>query len=142
MERDRQYKLSVVWKTMDTASRIDFLDGSQQYFLPRVKLEKDENGTYSLLDTAVDIYRPYEDSFVEYAYECGLRALSDALCYSYHFDKLETLQSNEKDATEASIDRHKSALNGFNLNKVIHINQIKSNYGNKQRKDSEAIQEV
>ena len=141
MERNRQYKLSVVWKTMDKASRIDFLDGSQQYFLPRLKLEKDTNGKYVLLDTAVEIYRHYEDSFVEYAYECGLRALSDALCYSYHFDKLESLQNNEKDATEASIDRHKSALNGFNLNKVIHINQIKSNYGNftKTEQDSARV---
>jgi predicted secreted Zn-dependent protease len=130
MDRNRQYKLSVVWKTMDKESRIDFLDDSQQYFLPRLKLEKDADGTYNLLDTAVDIYRPYEDSFVEYAYEHGLRALSDALCYSYHFDRLEMLQNNEKDVTEASIDRHKKALNGFNLNKVIHINQIKSNYGN------------
>ena len=142
MKKDKQYELSVIWRTMDPEKKIKFLDGTEQYFIPRIKLEKDTDGKYRMLDTAVDIYRPYEDFFVDYAYEHGIKALSDSLCYSYHFDRLDAIQKYEKDASEALIDRHKDALKGYDLKNILHINQIKLNYDNKQREDSKAIQKV
>ena len=138
----REYMLHVLWRTMNPGSKVVFLDNSEQYFLPRLKLEKSANGKIELYSTVSDIYRPVEESLVTYAYENTIRSLSDALCYSYELDKVESLMAKNDNIPEHMLTRHKERLESLKLKSNIHVNQIKENYGNKQREDSEAIQEV
>lgn len=127
---------------MDTEKKIIFSDNSEQYFLPRLKLEKSVCGKIELLSTVSDIYRPVDESLVTYAYKNTIKELSDALCYSYELDRIESLEKKEDGASEQLIARHKERLESLKSKSIIHINQIQENYGNKQREDSEAIQEV
>ena len=136
---NRAYKLRVIWRSMNPEDKIVFLDESEQYFMPRLKLEKIGNDVYELLHTNSDIYRPVEDCFVDYAYETSLKNLSDVLCYSYYVDKIEKLSKQEESET---LELYKEKLNIIKTRTQTHTNQIKSNYVNKQRENSEAIQEV
>lgn len=95
MRESREYMLNVLWRTMDTEKKIIFSDNSEQYFLPRLKLEKSVCGKIELLSTVSDIYRPVDESLVTYAYKNTIKELSDALCYSYELDRIESLEKKK-----------------------------------------------
>jgi hypothetical protein len=138
---DRNYKLKVIWNCQDTAEKFVFLDDSEQYFLPKLKLEKTGDKKYELLYTTSDIYRPVEDVLVDYAYNNSLKELSNILSYSDMFDKVERLM-NDDSVPEKVLKVNQERLDILKNKTQTHINEIKSNYVNKQRKNSEAIQEV
>jgi ribonuclease HIII len=52
------------------------------------------------------------------------------------------MESDGKQLSDKAIDALKTKVKAFNNKNILHLNQIKLNYGNKQREDSEAIQEV
>jgi hypothetical protein len=134
--------LSVLWRSLDPFDKVTYLDGSEQYFIPRLKLEKVGDNEYELLYTTRDVYSPVEDFLVEYAYHTSLRQLSDSLIFSSAFDRLEGIESDGKQLSDKAIDALKDKIKSFENKDILHLNQIKLNYGNEQREDSEAIQEV
>jgi len=142
MTECREYMLSVLWRSLDPIDKVTYLDGSEQYFIPRLKLEKVGDNEYELLYTTRDIYSPVEDFLVEYAYHTSLRQLSDSLIFSNAFDRLEGIESDGKQLSDKAIDALKDKVKSFENKDILHLNQIKLNYGNEQREDSEAIQEV
>jgi len=142
MTECREYMLSVLWRSLDPFDKVTYLDGSEQYFIPRLKLEKVGDNEYELLYTTRDVYSPVEDFLVEYAYHTSLRQLSDSLIFSNAFDRLEGIESDGKQLSDKAIDALKDKVKSFENKKILHLNQIKLNYGNEQREDSEAIQEV
>ncbi len=142
MTECREYMLSVLWRSLDPLDKITYLDGSEQYFIPRLKLEKVGDNEYELLYTTRDVYSPVEDFLVEYAYHTSLRQLSDSLIFSNAFDRLEGIESDGKQLSDKAIDALKDKVKSFENKEILHLNQIKLNYGNEQREDSEAIQEV
>lgn len=125
---DRNYKLKVIWNCQDAERKFIFLDESEQYFLPRLKLEKTGNKKYELLYTTSDIYRPVEDVLVDYAYNTSLKELSDVLAYSSAFDRVEKLL-NDDSATEEMLKANQERLDILKTKTQTHINEIKSNYG-------------
>lgn len=138
---NRDYKLKVIWNCQDTADKFIFLDDSEQYFFPKLKLEKVGDKKYELLYTTSDIYRPVEDVLVDYAYENTLKELSYILSYSDAFDKMEKLK-NDDSVSEGILKASQERLDILKTKTQTHINEIKSNYVNKQRENSEAIQEI
>jgi len=142
MKENRQYMLSVLWRSLDPQDKVIFLDGSEHYFIPRLKMERVGDNEYELLYTTRDVYSPVEDFLVEYAYDTSLRQLSDSLSYSNAFDRIEDIENDGKELSDRVVEALKEKLDGFKNKNVIHLNQIKLNYGNEQREDSEAIQEV
>ena len=142
MTECREYMLSVLWRSLDPLDKVTYLDGSEQYFIPRLKLEKVGDKEYELLYTTRDVYSPVEDFLVEYAYHTSLRQLSDSLIFSNAFDRLEGIESDGKQLSDKAIDALKDKVKSFENKEILHLNQIKLNYGNEQREDSEAIQEV
>lgn len=138
---NRNYKLKVIWNCQDTAEKFVFLDDSEQYFFPKLKLEKTGDRQYELLYTTSDIYRPVEDILVDYAYVNSVKELSYILSYSDMFDKVEKLL-NDDSVPEKVLKTNQERLEILKKKTQTHINEIKSNYGNKQRENSEAIQEV
>lgn len=121
--------LSVIWRSLDPSDKVTFLDGTEQYFLPRLKLEKVSEGEYELLSTITDVYRPLEDYLVSFAYENSLRELSDSITYSYHFDRLE--YNRELDVlSDKAMQQLKDKVAILETKTTIHLNQIKENYGN------------
>jgi len=142
MTECREYMLSVLWRSLDPFDKVTYLDGSEQYFIPRLKLEKVGDNEYELLYTTRDVYSPVEDFLVEYAYHTSLRQLSDSLIFSNAFDRLEEIESDGKQLSDKAIDALKDKIKSFENKDILHLNQIKLNYGNEQREDSEAIQEV
>ena len=142
MTECREYMLSVLWRSLDPVDKVTYLDGSEQYFIPRLKLEKVGDNEYELLYTTRDIYSPVEDFLVEYAYHTSLRQLSDSLIFSNAFDRLVEIESAGKQLSDKAIDALKDKVKTLESKNILHLNQIKLNYGNEQREDSEAIQEV
>ena len=142
MTECREYMLSVLWRSLDPFDKVTYLDGSEQYFIPRLKLEKVGDKEYELLYTTRDVYSPVEDFLVEYAYHTSLRQLSDSLIFSSAFDRLEGIESDGKQLSDKVIDALRDKVKSFENKDILHLNQIKLNYGNEQREDSEAIQEV
>ena len=142
MTECREYMLSVLWRSLDPFDKVTYLDGSEQYFIPRLKLEKVGDNEYELLYTTRDVYSPVEDFLVEYAYHTSLRQLSDSLIFSSAFDRLEGIESDGKQLSDKVIDALRDKVKSFENKDILHLNQIKLNYGNEQREDSEAIQEV
>ena len=140
MTECREYMLSVLWRSLDPFDKVTYLDGSEQYFIPRLKLEKVGDNEYELLYTTRDVYSPVEDFLVEYAYHTSLRQLSDSLIFSSAFDRLEGIESDGKQLSDKVIDTLKDKIKSFENKDILHLNQIKLNYGNEQRQDSEAIQ--
>lgn len=138
----REYMLSVIWRSMYPNKKVVFLDGTEQYFLPRLKLEKLEGNNYELLYTTSDIYRPVEDFLVSFAYENSLQELSDSLSYSYHSDRLYAYENDGKELSDKAAEYLKDKVAHLKTKTNTHLNQIIENYGNEQREDSEAIQEV
>ena len=131
--------LSVLWRSLDPDKKVTFRDGSEHYFLPRIKMEKISDKKYELLDTTRDVYKPLEGFLVQFAYENSLKRLSDSLSYSNALDRIE---DEGKELSEKTYAFLKQKLDVLKNKQVTHLNQIKLNYGNKQREDSEAIQEV
>ena len=140
MSECREYMLSVLWRSLDPFDKVTYLDGSEQYFIPRLKLEKVGDNEYELLYTTRDVYSPVEDFLVEYAYHTSLRQLSDSLIFSNAFDRLEGIESDGKQLSDKVIDALRDKVKSFENKDILHLNQIKLNYGNEQRQDSEAIQ--
>ena len=139
MTESREYMLSVLWRSLDPDKKVTFRDGSEHYFLPRIKMEKISDKKYELLDTTRDVYKPLEEFLVQFAYENSLKRLSDSLSYSNALDKIE---GQGKELSEKTYNFFKQKVDVLKNKEVTHLNQIKLNYGNKQREDSEAIQEV
>lgn len=142
MKECREYMLHVLWRTMNPIDKIIFLDRTEQYFLPRLKFEKSSKGVMEIYSTTSDVYYPIDESLVNFAYENTLKSLSDSLCYSSEMDKVESLSLKKDQLPEQVLLKHQQRLELFKSKTNIHVNQIKLNYGNKQREDSEAIQEV
>lgn len=142
MKESREYMLHVLWRTMNLSDKIIFLDKTEQYFLPRLKFEKSTSGDLEIYSTTSDIYYPIDESLVTFAYENTLRSLSDSLCYSSEMDKVESLSLKKDQVPEQVLLKHQQRLELFKSKTNIHVNQIKENYGNEQRENSEAIQEV
>jgi len=128
MKENRQYMLSVLWRSLDPQDKVIFLDGSEHYFIPRLKMEKVEDNEYELLYTTRDIYNPVEDFLVEYAYHTSLRHLSDSLSYSNAVDRLEAIENDGKELSDRVVEVLKEKLDGLKNKNVIHLNQIKLNY--------------
>lgn len=128
MTECREYMLSVLWRSLDPIDKITYLDGSEQYFIPRLKIEKVGDKEYELLYTTRDIYSPVEDFLVEYAYHTSLRQLSDSLIFSNAFDRLEGIESDGKQLSDKAIDALKDKVKAFKNKNILHLNQIKLNY--------------
>ena len=141
MREPREYMLHVLWRTMEINKKVVFIDKTEQFFLPRLKFEKSVDGKLEIFSTTSDIYRPIEESLVDFAYKNSLKELSDILCYSHELDRVESLSLKEDSVPGHLLCRHKERLELFEKKTNIHLNQIKENY-DKQREDSEAIQEV
>jgi hypothetical protein len=124
---NRDYKLKVIWNCQDTADKFIFLDDSEQYFFPKLKLEKVGDKKYELLYTTSDIYRPVEDVLVDYAYENTLKELSYILSYSDAFDKMEKLK-NDDSISEGILKASQERLDILKTKTQTHINEIKLNY--------------
>jgi hypothetical protein len=120
--------LSVLWRSLDPFDKVTYLDGSEQYFIPRLKLEKVGDNEYELLYTTRDVYSPVEDFLVEYAYHTSLRQLSDSLIFSSAFDRLEGIESDGKQLSDKVIDTLKDKIKSFENKEILHLNQIKLNY--------------
>ena len=138
----RNYMLSVIWRSLDPTEKVVFPDGTEQYFFPRLKLEKTDIGQYELLKTTTDIYRPVEDFMVEFAYANSIRALSDSIVYTYHSDRLLRNDVEGTSMSDKALAQLKEKVQAITTKTTLHLNQIKEDYGNEQREDSEAIQEV
>jgi hypothetical protein len=128
MTECREYMLSVLWRSLDPIDKVTYLDGSEQYFIPRLKLEKVGDNEYELLYTTRDIYSPVEDFLVEYAYHTSLRQLSDSLIFSNAFDRLEEIESAGKQLSDKAIDALKDKVKTLKSKDILHLNQIKLNY--------------
>ena len=128
MTECREYMLSVLWRSLDPIDKVTYLDGSEQYFIPRLKLEKVGDNEYELLYTTRDVYSPVEDFLVEYAYHTSLRQLSDSLIFSNAFDRLEEIESAGKQLSDKAIDALKDKIKSFENKDILHLNQIKLNY--------------
>lgn len=128
MTECREYMLSVLWRSLDPVDKVTYLDGSEQYFIPRLKLEKVGDNEYELLYTTRDVYSPVEDFLVEYAYHTSLRQLSDSLIFSNAFDRLEGIESDGKQLSDKAIDALKDKVKSFENKDILHLNQIKLNY--------------
>tara|TARA_S200002703_G_C3780784_1_gene240583 strand:+ start:553 stop:969 length:417 start_codon:yes stop_codon:yes gene_type:complete len=128
MKECREYMLSVLWRSLDPIDKVTYLDGSEQYFIPRLKLEKVNDNEYELLYTTRDVYSPVEDFLVEYAYHTSLRQLSDSLIFSNAFDRLEGLESDGKQLSDKAIDALKHKVKTLESKNILHLNQIKENY--------------
>lgn len=140
MQEAREYMLHVIWRTMDPIEKFTFLDDTEQYYIPRLKLEKDVDGKIELYDTTSDIYRPVERCFLEFAYENSIKELSDVLCYSYAVDKVERLLKKEKEVPEPVIQKAKDRVRVLEQKTNINLNQIKENYGKQQRSTEQTVQ--
>lgn len=141
MKESREYMMSVLWRSLNSIDKFTYLDGSEQYFIPRLKLEKVGDNKYELLYTTRDVYSPVEDFLVEYAYHTSLRQLSDSLIFSNALDRLEGIESDGKQLSDKAIDVLKHKVKILESKNILHLNQIKLNY-DEQRENSEAIQEV
>lgn len=141
MKESREYMMSVLWRSLNSIDKFTYLDGSEQYFIPRLKLEKVGDNKYELLYTTRDVYSPVEDFLVEYAYHTSLRQLSDSLIFSNALDRLEGIESDGKQLSDKAIDALKHKVKILESKNILHLNQIKLNY-DEQRENSEAIQEV
>jgi len=128
MTECREYMLSVLWRSLDPIDKVTYLDGSEQYFIPRLKLEKVGDNEYELLYTTRDVYSPVEDFLVEYAYHTSLRQLSDSLIFSNAFDRLEEIESAGKQLSDKAIDALKDKVKTLKSKDILHLNQIKLNY--------------
>lgn len=128
MTECREYMLSVLWRSLDPINKVTYLDASEQYFIPRLKLEKVGDNEYELLYTTRDVYSPVEDFLVEYAYHTSLRQLSDSLIFSNAFDRLEGIESDGKQLSDKAIDALKDKIKSFENKDILHLNQIKLNY--------------
>ena len=128
MTECREYMLSVLWRSLDPIKKVTYLDGSEQYFIPRLKLEKVGDNEYELLYTTRDVQSPVEDFLVEYAYHTSLRQLSDSLIFSNAFDRLEGIESDGKQLSDKAIDALKEKVKSFENKDILHLNQIKLNY--------------
>lgn len=128
MKESREYMLSVLWRSLDPIDKVTYLDGSEQYFIPRLKLEKVGDNKYELLYTTRDVYSPVEDFLVEYAYHTSLRQLSDSLIFSNAFDRLEGIESDGKQLSDKAIDALKHKVKTLKSKNILHLNQIKENY--------------
>ena len=128
MTECREYMLSVLWRSLDPIDKVTYLDGSEQYFIPRLKLEKVGDNEYELLYTTRDVYSPVEDFLVEYAYHTSLRQLSDSLIFSNAFDRLEEIESAGKQLSDKAIDALKDKVKTLESKNILHLNQIKLNY--------------
>jgi len=139
MTECREYMLSVLWRSLDPFDKVTYLDGSEQYFIPRLKLEKVGDKEYELLYTTRDVYSPVEDFLVEYAYHTSLRQLSDSLIFSNAFDRLEGIESDGKQLSDKVIDALRDKVKSFENKDILHLNQIKLNYGNEQRTTKQIV---
>jgi hypothetical protein len=128
MKESREYMLSVLWRSFDPQDKVTYLDGSEHYFIPRLKMEKVRDNQYELLDTTRDIYSPVEDFLVEFAYDTSLKQLSDSLSYSNTFDRVEATENDGKQLSDKVVEALKEKLDSFKNKNVIHLNQIKLNY--------------
>lgn len=128
MKESREYMLSVLWRSLDPIDKVTYLDGSEQYFIPRLKLEKVGDNKYELLYTTRDVYSPVEGFLMEYAYHTSLRQLSDSLIFSNAFDRLEGIESDGKQLSDKAIDALKHKVKTLKSKNILHLNQIKENY--------------
>ena len=146
MER-KNYKLEVVWKSLVDPRVHTFIDNTQCVFLPWVKIERwmDESymkeWQYELLLTTSNSYSIATDNLVDYAYEYGLRTLSDCLVLTSAVKQLDRIQDGYQMHPD-TIQRYKdikseliSKPNVINFNFNIY-ESIKS------RETRETVQEV
>jgi hypothetical protein len=125
--------LSVIWRSLDPIEKVIFPDGTEQYFFPRLKLEKTGIGQYELLKTTTDIYRPVEDYMVEFAYDNSIRALSDSIVYSYHSDRLLRNDAEGTSMSDKALAQLKEKVKAITTKTTIHLNQIKEDYGKPEK---------
>lgn len=105
MKKNRNYKMSVIWRSIVDLVRYEFDDNTQCYFMPKLKLERSfrEDGTeeFQMYYTTSHIYRIVSDEHIDYAYEHGFKALSDSLSYTFAINRVDRLlQRNEKPSSE------------------------------------------
>ena len=129
---ERQYKLSIVWKTLDPAKKLIWGDGSQCYIIRKVKIERWQSQgdwVYELYKTTLDMYQPIEDFLVDYAYDHGIEQLSDAITLhgleTRYKSMREGVTEYSKKTEEELISKYKSLKSKvkFNLNEIYESNE-------------------
>lgn len=105
---NKNYKLSVAWKSVSEPRIHQFPDGIECQYFPRLKLERWKNGIgeyeYDLLITTSNAYTVANDYLVNFAYEVGLKRTSDSLVYTALLEKIE--KYNEGGLKNMNVESH------------------------------------
>ena len=130
--------MSVVWKAQDKARMCSFLDTSQSYFFPRIKLERwRENDQlpykYEVYYTDRELYMPVEDIYVDYMYDNSIVAFSASVCLSHYEKKLIAIQQKGEEVSTQVKSELDEKLTTYRKKSIHTLEQINLNYGNKQR---------
>lgn len=132
----REYMLDVLWKTIDHSRDLlhRFYDGTEAVYFRKLKIEKSKDGI-ELFDTSSEAYRIVPTYALKYAYDNGLRSLSD--CYVFTEIEARLQKESVHAETRKTLTNKLSTVEG-----AINLNLIQENYESKQREDCEAVQEV
>lgn len=108
MIQSKNYKLAVIWRAVDDLIEHKFDDGVRCFFLPRLKLERwveDDVDKYQMYNTTSDIYSITEDELVDYAYDYGLKTLSNCLVLTYIENKLARHEEGKSELSNKQLNR-------------------------------------
>ena len=132
----RRLMLRGLWnRSVDEFRVFKFLDGSENIFLPGLKLEIIPNSssyfeqTVQLYDTGSDIYKIMNTSSVWYAYHKGLRALSKSCVYDNAIRRTKYAESG-KDRKSTNEETLK-LVESLKKSNTLTLNQIKESYDTK-----------
>ncbi len=132
----RRLMLRELWdKSVNEFRVFKFLDGSENVFLPGLKLEIISNSTsffeetVQLYDTGSDIYNIVNTSLVWYAYDKGLRALSKSCLYENAIRRTKYADTGKerKNTSEETL----KLIESFKKSNTLTFNQIKQYYDTK-----------
>ena len=132
----RKLMLRRLWeRSVDEFKVFKFLDGSENIFLPGLKLEALPNSssyfkkTVQLYDTGSDMYNIMNADLVWYACDEGLRALSKSCLYENATRRTKYAESG-KDRKNTSEETLK-LIESFKKSNTLTFNQIKQYYDTK-----------
>ena len=143
----KNYKLEVIWKSIEDPRVHTFIDNTQCVFLPWVKIERwmDESymkeWQYELLLTTSNSYSIATENLVDYAYEHGLRTLSDCLVLTSATKQIEKAEDGYQMHPD-TLQKYKDIVELLEPKKnVINFN-FNIYESNKSRETRETVQEV
>lgn len=144
---EKQYKLSVVWKTLDPSKKLIWGDNSECYIIRKVKIERwrhKGDWVYEMYKTDSDLYEPIDYELVDYAYDNSIYELSDAIAL-YKIEKRVLSVENEitdysAKTKEELITKYKSLKSKvkFNLNQFYEDNYTRGCRNNIQQSFTDA----